>query len=82
MFKNVKVNVIEFMQVIDNCEGNVYAITPDGDKINMKSKLSQIIGIAQLFECGSFEIDTIVCEKLEDNSKIFRYLLYGEIERK
>ena len=31
------------LQVIDKCQGTVELVTPDGDRLNLKSKLCQYI---------------------------------------
>lgn len=77
MLRNLNVDFKGFMEVIDKCEGNVYVITQDHDKINLKSKLSQIIGIASLISDGRVVIETITFDKLEDEGRMFRFLLYG-----
>lgn len=74
-----KVNFKEFMTVIDKCQGPVRLLTEEGDIINMKSKLSQIIGLLQLIEGGEIRIADIHAESLEDKSRITRYLLYREV---
>ena len=69
----------DFMKVIDKCEGPVWLLTTEGNKLNLKSKLCQLIGFLDLIEDGKIEAADIQCEKIEDNSKIFRFLLYNEI---
>lgn len=77
MLKNLNLDFKSFMEVIDKCEGGVYIVTEDHDKINLKSKLSQIIGIASLISDGRVVIETITFDKLEDEGRMFRFLLYG-----
>ena len=40
------------IQMADRIEGNVYLMTRDGDKLNLKSKLCQLIGLTSLIEGG------------------------------
>lgn len=77
MLKNLNVNFRKFMEVIDSCEGGVYVITEDHDKINLKSKLSQLIGIRELIADGRVEIENLSFDLLSDESKVFRFLIYG-----
>lgn len=42
------IDVPGFLSVLDSCEGNVYLMTRDGDKLNLKSKLCQLIGLTSL----------------------------------
>ena len=73
------VNVSEFLAVLDTCEGNVFLVTKDGDKLNLRSKLSQLVGLTQLIEGGKIADASIVCENKIDESKLFRLNLYDEV---
>ena len=33
------IDVAEFLAVLDTCEGNVFLVTNEGDRLNLKSKL-------------------------------------------
>ena len=33
------IDVPTFLELLESCEGNVYLMTPEGDKLNLKSKL-------------------------------------------
>ncbi len=72
------VNVSEFVQELDNCKGEVYLTSPDGDKINLKSALCRIIGITKLIEGGKIANAQIECELQEDMTRLFRFNLYGK----
>lgn len=72
------VNVPEFLKVLDQCEGNIYLVTDEGDRLNLKSKLSQLVGLTKLIEGGKIEEAYIVCDKPEDESKLFRFNLFGK----
>ena len=71
-------NVPEFLKVLDECEGNVYLVTNEGDRLNLKSKLSQLVGLTKLIEAGKIAEAYIVCDKPEDESRLFRFNLYGK----
>ncbi len=73
------INVSEFLAVLDTCEGNVYLVTRDGDKLNLRSKLSQLVGLTQLIEGGRIAEASIVCENKTDESKLFRLNLFDEV---
>ena len=73
-----KVNLQEFMKAIDLCKGAVYLDTPEGDRLNLKSKLCQLIGLTTLIEGGIVSKARIECEKPEDESLLFRFNLYGK----
>lgn len=72
------VNVPELLKVLDECEGNVFLVSDEGDRLNLKSKLSQIFGLTRLIEGGKIAEAYIVCEKQEDESRLFRFNLYGK----
>ena len=41
-------DVDKFFKVIDECKGTVELVSPDGDRINLKSKLAQYVSILSL----------------------------------
>ncbi|MGI6333657.1 MAG: hypothetical protein ACOX1A_03400 [Saccharofermentanales bacterium] len=69
-----------FIQALDKCKGAVYLVTDENDRINLKSKLSQLAGIVSLIEGGRMVEARIVCEDPEDESMLFRLNLFGEAE--
>lgn len=73
------VNVSEFLSVLDTCEGDVFLITRHGDRLNLKSKLSQLLGLTRVIEGGKIVNASIVCENKEDETKLFRLNLFDEV---
>ncbi|MBR2279622.1 MAG: hypothetical protein IJ903_01665 [Ruminococcus sp.] len=73
------INVSEFLAVLDTCEGNVFLVTRDGDKLNLRSKLSQLVGLTQLIEGGRIAEASIVCENKNDESKLFRLNMFRDV---
>lgn len=76
------IDVSKFLTVLDTCKGNVFLVTREGDHLNLKSKLCQLIGLTQLIEGGKITEAYILCDNPEDESKLFRFGLYGEIGTK
>ena len=72
------IDVPAFLAVLDKCEGDVFLMTRDGDKLNLKSKLCQLIGLMNLIEGGKIAEAFVVCENPEDESKLFRFNLYKD----
>lgn len=72
------VNVPEFLRVLDSCVGEVYLMTRDGDKLNLKSKLCQLVGLTALIEGGKIAEAFIMCENEEDEQKLFRFNLFNK----
>ena len=44
-----------FFKVIDACQGRVELVTGEGDRLNLKSKLSQYVALAKVFSDGVIE---------------------------
>ena len=72
----------EFIKALDNCKGNVYLVTDEGDRINMKSQLCRMIGIHHIIAGGTFSGGKLECENAEDANLLFRFNLYGATEGK
>lgn len=77
-FEMHDVDVAKFMDALDQCKGNVYLITEEGDRFNLKSKLSQITGLLTLIEGGKLVKAKVLCEDPEDESYLFRLNLFGD----
>lgn len=73
-----KIDFKKFLEAIDQCKGDVYLVTDDGDKLNLKSKLCQLIGLTKIIEGGMISEAKIVCENPEDDSLLFRFNLFGD----
>ena len=71
------VDVKEFLAVIDTCEGDVFLVTDEGDRLNLKSKLCQLIGLTQLIEGGKITNAHLECTNPEDETKLFRFNMFG-----
>ncbi len=72
------VSMSEFSEVIASCKGDVFMVTPEGDRLNLKSKLCQLIGFTSLIEGGVVSNARLECSDKEDESKLFRFNLFGE----
>ncbi|MBR2489140.1 MAG: hypothetical protein IKB45_01560 [Clostridia bacterium] len=69
----------DFIKAIDECKGDVYLETSDGDVLNLKSKLCQMIGLNTILRSAEVEEATIRCANPDDETMLFRFNLYGEI---
>ena len=72
-------NFEDFIKAIDECKGDVFLETSDGDILNLKSKLCQIIGLSTILKSTEVEEATIRCSNPEDETMLFRFNLYGEM---
>ena len=72
------INLKEFNEVLASCKGDVFMVTPEGDRLNLKSKLCQLIGFTKLIEGGNIAQAKLECSNSEDESKLFRFNMFGE----
>ena len=67
-----------FFKVVDSCTGKVELVTGEGDRFNLKSKLSQYVSMANIFSNGEIPELEIVAHEPEDINKLFKYMIDGE----
>ena len=66
-----------FFEVVDSCKGRVELVTGEGDRLNLKSKLSQYVSMANIFSNGEIpELEVIAYEK-EDTDKLIQFMIDG-----
>ena len=66
-----------FFKVVDSCKGRVELVTGEGDRLNLKSKLSQYVSMANIFSNGEIpELEVIAYEK-EDTDKLIQFMING-----
>ena len=71
-------NVEKFFSVIDECRGRVELVSPEGDRINLKSKLAQYLSLASVFSNGYIkELDLIAYER-EAVDRLLKFMYQGE----
>ena len=75
--QNIK-DVDSFFKVIDNCKGRVELVTAEGDRLNLKSKLSQYVSLANIFsnEAAIPELE-IVASEPEDIKALMDFMIQG-----
>lgn len=68
-------NIDKFFKVIDQCAGRVELVTGEGDRLNLKSKLSQYVSMANIFSNGEIpELELIAYEK-EDIDRLIDFMM-------
>lgn len=72
----------DFIKAIDECKGDVFLETNDGDVLNLKSKLCQMIGLSTILSNTEVAEANIRCTNAEDESLLFRFNLYGKMPEK
>lgn len=64
-----------FFRVIDDCKGKVELVTGEGDRLNLKSKLSQYVSLANIFSNGEIpELEILAYEK-EDVERLIAFMM-------
>lgn len=66
-----------FFKVLDSCKGKVELITDEGDRINLKSKISQYFSLARAFSDGVLDNIEIVAHEPEDAVKLLDFMMSG-----
>lgn len=67
----------KFFGVIDTCVGRVELVTGEGDRLNLKSKLSQYVSLANIFSNGEIPELEIVAYEREDIDKLMNFMING-----
>ena len=73
------INDVEaFFKVIDQCKGPVELVSPEADRINLKSKLSQYLSMASMFSNGYIKELELVATDKEDVERLIKYMYQGD----
>lgn len=72
-------DINEFFKVVDECKGRVELTSSEGDRINLKSKLTQFVAMAQLMNTTYVKELEIVASEPEDASRILDYMMSGKV---
>ncbi len=59
-------DIDKFFEVVDNCKGKVELITGEGDRLNLKSRLTQYVSMANIFSNGEIPELELVASEPED----------------
>ncbi len=73
-------NIEKFFEVVDNCKGRVELVTGEGDRLNLKSKLSQYVSMANIFSNGEIPELEIIAYEPEDTERLIQFMINGEYE--
>lgn len=71
-------DVDAFFKVVDACKGPIELVSPEGDRINLKSKLSQYLSMASIFSNGYIKELDLVAQDKEDIERLIKYMYQGE----
>ena len=66
-----------FFKVVDECKGKVELVTGEGDRLNLKSKLSQYVSMAHIFSNGEIPELEVIADEKEDTDRLIKFMLDG-----
>ena len=72
--KNIH-DIDKFFEVVNNCEGRVELVTNEGDRLNLKSKLSQYVSLAKIFSDGTINEVEIIAAEPADVDKLVKFMM-------
>ena len=68
-----------FFKVVDSCKGKVELVTGEGGRLNLKSKLSQYVSMANIFSNGEIPELEVIAYEPEDTDKLINFMMHGGI---
>ena len=68
-------DIDKFFKVIDSCTGKVELVTGEGDRLNLKSKLSQYVSMANIFSDGTIAELELIAYEPEDITKLVSFMM-------
>lgn len=71
-------NVETFFNIIDECKGPVELVSEEGDRINLKSKITQYLSMATIFSNGYIKELELVAHDKDDIERLMKYMYQGE----
>ena len=71
---NIK-DIEKFFEVVDSCTGRVELVTGEGDRLNLKSKLSQYVSLANIFSGGEIPELEIIAYEPEDTDRLIKFMM-------
>lgn len=68
----------KLMEFAATTKGEVFLKTNEGDVLNLKSRLTQLLVLSGAIAQGTIEEATVICSNKDEESELFRLNLYGE----
>ncbi len=65
-------------QKIKQCKGTVELVSKEGDRLNMKSKLTEMLIIAKAFTHDTIKEMELVCHEPEDVAMMVDFMVNGK----
>ncbi|MCL2487125.1 MAG: hypothetical protein FWE80_00395 [Oscillospiraceae bacterium] len=67
----------KLLEFAATAKGEVFLKTSEGDVLNLKSRLTQLLALSNAIDWGKIGEATVICKNPEDESRLFRMNLYG-----
>ncbi len=74
--KNIT-DVERFFATVDKCQGRIELVTKEGDRLNLKSKLSQYVSLTGMFNDPRIDEIELIASEPEDVTLLLQYLVRG-----
>ena len=71
-------DIEKFFKVVDECKGKVELVTGEGDRLNLKYKLSQYVSMANIFSNGEIPELELVAHEKEDIDRLVSFMINGQ----
>lgn len=68
----------KLMEFAATAKGDVFLKTAEGDMLNLKSKLTQLLALSGSIDWGTVEQITVICKDPDDEARLFRMNLWGD----
>ncbi len=68
----------KLMEFAATTKGEVFLKTGEGDVLNLKSRLTQLLVLSGAIAQGTIKEATVICSDKEEESALFRLNLYGD----
>ena len=72
--QNIK-DVHKFFEVVNSCVGKVELVTGEGDRLNLKSKLSQYVSLVNIFADDTITELELIAYEAEDITKLVNFMM-------
>lgn len=73
---NIK-DIDKFFEVIESCEGDVFLVSNEGDRINLKSRLSKYFALANVFASDVVDSVELITSNTDDTEKLLNFMING-----
>ena len=70
-------NVDKLLKAIEECEGKVEMVTEQGDRFNLKSKLSQYVSFVKVLANRTVPSIEIITSNHADAEKLMKFMING-----